>query len=78
MSGQTRDVGTTMRIVIDTDRCSGHGRCYGLAGQFFDCDDEGFPVVINESVPENVEGVADLRAAVDNCPERAISLVHED
>ena len=31
-----------MRVVIDTERCTGHGRCYSLAPAVFtDDDDEG-------------------------------------
>lgn len=61
-------------ISIDTAKCSGHGRCYTLAPDFFDCDDEGFPIVINEEVPGDVAGVQNLMAAADNCPERAITV----
>lgn len=65
------------RIAIDTSRCSGHGRCYTLAPAFFDCDDEGFPIVLEERVPSERDGIAALLASVDNCPERAISVSDE-
>ena len=29
-----------MRIVFDREKCQGHGRCYALAGELFDADDE--------------------------------------
>ena len=61
-----------MRIVLDSDRCTGHGRCYSLAPELFDADDEGHSVVIAAEVPAGLEGQA--RLAVDNCPETCISL----
>ena len=59
-----------MRISIDPDRCTGHGRCYTLAAQLFDADDEGRGFVIAEEVDEGLEAVA--RRAAENCPERAV------
>ncbi len=61
-----------MRIVLDTDRCTGHGRCYSLAEDLFDCDDRGYGTVINPEVPAGLEEQA--RTAAANCPERAILL----
>ncbi len=59
-----------MKIRIDTDLCTGHGRCYSLAPALFETDDEGFGQVISEDVPADRE--ADARRAVGNCPERAV------
>jgi ferredoxin len=61
-----------MKIRIDTEACTGHGRCYTLAPALFDCDDEGFGQVIDEDVAPDHE--ADARRAVSSCPERAILL----
>jgi ferredoxin len=61
-----------MKIRIDAEACTGHGRCYSLAPAVFDCDDEGFGQVIDEDVTLDQE--ADARRAVASCPERAISL----
>ena len=61
-----------MKIRIDAEACTGHGRCYSLAPAVFDCDDEGFGQVIDEDVTPDRE--ADARRAVANCPERAISV----
>ena len=30
-----------MKIHLDTEKCQGHGRCYSLAPELFDCDDLG-------------------------------------
>lgn len=63
-----------MRIVVDRERCQGHGRCYDLAPQLFDADEEGYVVLLEPDgvVPPSLEGAA--RAAVGNCPERALNL----
>ena len=42
-----------MRIAIDPERCSGHGRCYSLCPELFDEDEDGYPVLISESVPDS-------------------------
>ena len=66
-------------ITIDSGKCSGHGRCYTLAPNLFEPDDEGFAVIITEGVADgDLEGRAKLMEAVDNCPERAISVTDRD
>lgn len=63
-----------MRLRLDRERCTGHGRCYDLAPALFDADDDGFGVV---AAPEGIvpEGAEDLaRKAATNCPEHAISV----
>jgi ferredoxin len=35
-----------MRVRIDTDKCTGHGRCYTLAPEVFGEDDEGNGTVL--------------------------------
>jgi ferredoxin len=61
-----------VRIVLDPDRCTGHGRCYSLSPELFDSDEEGHSVVLQEQVPHGQEDSA--RLAADNCPEDAIRL----
>jgi ferredoxin len=61
-----------VRIVLDTERCTGHGRCYSLAPELFDCDDRGYGTVITPEVPAGLEEKA--RSAALNCPENAISV----
>ena len=62
-----------MRIRIDQDKCQGHNRCYMLAPELFDVDDEGYAILlIDGEVPAELEDKAQLCA--DNCPEYAISV----
>ena len=62
-----------MRIVLDTEKCQGHGRCWGLAPALFDSDDNGNAVLIGDGTV--AEGQADAaRLAEEICPEYAISV----
>jgi ferredoxin len=61
-----------MRIRLDVDRCQGHGRCYDLAPDLFDADEDGHAIILAPDVPAESEDQAVL--AVNNCPERALSL----
>jgi ferredoxin len=69
-----------VRVVIDSDKCQGHNRCYALAPELFDVDDYGQSIVLGDGVvaPEQVDLVDKARLAVANCPEYAISIVEED
>jgi len=65
-----------MRIRFDRAACQGHNRCYLLAPELFDVDDDGYAVLLVEGdVPEDLQAKA--RLAVDNCPEYAIELVEQ-
>jgi len=60
----------TVKIRIDSELCTGHGRCYVVAPELFECDDEGYGQVISGDVaPEHAEAA---RKAVLACPERAV------
>ncbi|MEI7858578.1 MAG: ferredoxin [Acidimicrobiales bacterium] len=63
-----------MRVVIDSELCTGHGRCYVLAPLAFGCDDSGFgAVTVSGELDADQLRMADL--AVANCPERAVLLI---
>ncbi|HEY2509160.1 MAG TPA: ferredoxin [Streptosporangiaceae bacterium] len=65
-----------MKLLINTELCQGHGRCYDLAPDLFGEDEEGFGQVLGDGpVPPDAEREA--RLAVANCPEHAIELVEE-
>jgi ferredoxin len=60
-----------MRVSIDGERCTGHGRCYSLAPGMFDADDRGLGIVRGDGeVPAELEHQAQIAAA--NCPEQAV------
>jgi ferredoxin len=61
-----------MKVRIDSNLCSGHGRCYTLAPDVFGSDDNGYSLLKVSDVPTELEDQA--RSGVANCPERAISI----
>jgi ferredoxin len=61
-----------MKLLIDADACTGHGRCYVLAPEVFEPDDEGHSVGLVDEIPDDLLDKA--RLAVANCPESAISI----
>jgi len=62
-----------MKVVIDSERCTGHGRCYSLAPEVFDADEEGHSFLRVTELSEELRARAQI--GVDNCPEGAISIV---
>ncbi len=61
-----------VKVEHDSHACVGHGRCYVLAPDVFDEDEQGHGVVKLVSVPPELEEQA--HAAAENCPEDAMSL----
>lgn len=59
-----------MRITLQRDLCSGHGRCYALAPEVYEPDDDGYCNPLFDVVPEALRAKAQLGAT--NCPEDAI------
>jgi ferredoxin len=61
-----------MRVRVNVDACTGHGRCYSLAPDVFAADDAGHCLLLVEEVPPGLEDQA--RNGERNCPERAIAV----
>ncbi|MBI2704934.1 MAG: ferredoxin [Actinobacteria bacterium] len=63
-----------MKVRLDDELCVGHGRCYALAPDVFDADDQGHCVLRfdDEDLPERFVDVA--KQAVANCPEDALAM----
>lgn len=63
-----------MKLSIDMDLCTGHGRCYSMVPEIFEPDDAGYPeLLVDGDVPADLEAKA--RQAALNCPERAITTI---
>lgn len=60
------------RVLVDADRCTGHGRCYTLAPAVFDADEVGHCAVLAGVVDGERE--AQAADAARNCPEGAITV----
>jgi ferredoxin len=66
-----------VKLQIST-ACQGHGRCYTLAPQLLESDDEGYVTISGGDpieVPEDMRELAE--DVVGSCPENAISLIDD-
>ena len=61
-----------MKVKIDPDLCTGHGRCYDIAPSVFHEDERGHGYVDRPEVGE--QSREKVRRAAANCPEQAITL----
>jgi ferredoxin len=63
-----------IKLSVDGDMCTGHGRCYTVAPDLLASDDEGFVTIRGQTidVPTGLESAA--RSAERACPESAITL----
>jgi ferredoxin len=61
-----------MKLALDSQACMGHGRCYGLAPDLFDADDQGHSILTQPQVAPGQEQQA--RIAAESCPEEAITV----
>ena len=64
-----------MRLAVGADLCRGHGRCYTLAPDLLEDDDEGYVTARGQEIVVPADLVDDARTAADSCPERAIALL---
>ena len=68
--------GDAVKIIVDSEKCTGHGRCYTIAPEVYEPDDDGYCQDLQEPVPLELRERAALGAA--NCPEDAITVVTID
>jgi ferredoxin len=61
-----------MKLSVDATKCQGHGRCYALAPDLFDLDDNGNASALEPEIPD--DRLADAELAAANCPENAITI----
>jgi ferredoxin len=61
-----------LTYVIDSETCAGHGRCYGLAPDAFEPDDNGYGRVIGSPRPAGDR--SQMEEIASQCPEQAISV----
>jgi ferredoxin len=63
---------TPVKIVVDSARCTGHGRCHAVAAAVYQLDEDGFSTAGGQTVgPELRE---DAQRGANACPEAAISI----
>lgn len=61
-----------MRVLVDSKRCCGAGRCVMVAPKVFDQSDDGTVVLVEEWPPPEQHKV--VREAVSVCPASALRL----
>ena len=60
-----------MKVRVDPEKCHGHNRCYSLAPELFEVDDNGYATASGSGiVPAALQTKAKVAAA--NCPELAV------
>jgi ferredoxin len=67
-----------VKLFIDPDECTGHGRCYRLAPDLLTYDDEGYVTIRGRPIDVPTDQVEFAEEAEGTCPEGAISLIRED
>jgi ferredoxin len=65
-----------MRVELNRERCSGHARCFAIAPEVYDIDDDGFCLPPSyEPVKSEFQQAA--RDGIDACPENALTAVDD-
>lgn len=66
-----------MKLTVSPALCRGHGRCYTLAEDLLEDDDEGFVTPRGQVIDVPVDQVEEARNAAGSCPEGAITLLDD-
>jgi ferredoxin len=61
-----------VKVVVKTDACAGHARCFARAPEIYDLDDDGYSAITELEVPAGSEQAAAEGARA--CPENAITV----
>jgi ferredoxin len=64
-----------MKLSISAELCRGHGRCYSLAEDLLEDDDEGFVTARGQIIDVPDDQAEDARNAAASCPEGAITVI---
>lgn len=64
-----------MRIQVDERNCCGHARCWVVASEFYQLDENGYNIYRGQTVevPKDMEKAAQLGARA--CPDRVITIL---
>ena len=62
-----------MKVVVDTDRCGGHGLCEAVAPDYFEVQGNGLVQVLRDDV--DPADLVDVEDAVASCPTEALKIV---
>jgi ferredoxin len=62
-----------VKITVDAELCTGHGRCYTVAPDLLEYDDEGFVSIKGQTIDVPPGQESSARDAALSCPEGAIT-----
>jgi ferredoxin len=63
-----------VKIYVDPEQCTGHGRCYSVAPDLLTYDDEGYVSIRGQAIDVPADQIEFVEEAEGSCPEGAISL----
>ena len=66
-----------MKLAVDENRCTGHGRCYTVATGLLGFDDEGYVTARGQMIDVLDNQIPYAREAAGTCPEGAITLTED-
>ena len=66
-----------MKAKIDDKLCTGHGRCFVLAPEVYELDDDGYNAQRGGVIDVNPAHADAARFGAENCPEAAITLIED-
>ena len=61
-----------MKVVVDTDRCGGHGLCEAIAPAYFEVGSDGLSQVLRPEI--DPDDLVDIEDAVASCPTEALRI----
>lgn len=61
-----------MKVVVDTDRCGGHGLCEAIAPDYFEVQGDGVVQVLRPDIDD--ADLTDIEDAVASCPTEALRI----
>ena len=64
-----------MKLSVSAELCMGHGRCYALAPEVYEPDDEGYNSARGEIIEVADEHAHSAARGARACPEGAIEIV---
>lgn len=66
-----------MKLRVDANECTGHGRCYRIAPEILSFDDEGYVSIRGSEIDVPADMLDLAEEAEGTCPEGAILLIDE-
>jgi ferredoxin len=66
-----------VKVIVDPEVCTGHGRCWTNAPDVYTLDANGYNAVMGVPIDVPADQEEAARLGVRTCPERAISVVDD-